>query len=228
MWLHDVHQLIFHRFHAVHSVLVELDLVKDLFCCAYCQQILRLLCLHIRFPLLSIFLDFLPLLSRCRCSFIAFHLFSFLWLEEVINFIFPSLFWSSHWSVCLVHGSEVWVPFCCFHRSSGSDAILIAKRHFNLLCVSTQHWILAAFILSTAVAVLLFMYSIQPSSSISPVSISSSVSFMKEMSLSWSQSVFELLPSAVSSSELGSHFCLLRFRRCCLVEFSFCIFSLRR
>ena len=38
-----------------------------------------------------------------------------------------------------------------------------------------------AFILSTAV-------------SISPVSISSSVSFMEEMSLSWSQSVFELLP----------------------------------
>ena len=70
------------------------------------------------------------------------------------------------------------------HRLSGSDAILIAKRHFILLRVSIQHGILAAFILSTVVVVLLFMYSIQSSSSISPVSMSSSVSFVKEMSLS--------------------------------------------
>ena len=61
---------------------------------------------------------------------------------------------------------------------------------------------MAAFIHSTATAVLHFMYSTQSSSSISLVSISSSVSFMKEMWLSWSQSVFELIPSAVSSSEL--------------------------
>ena len=80
------------------------------------------------------------------------------------------------------------------HRSSGSDAILIAKRHFILLCVSIQLGILADFILSVAAAALLLM------SSISAVSISSSVSFMKETSLSWSQSVFELLPYAVSSS----------------------------
>ena len=85
------------------------------------------------------------------------------------------------------------------HRSSASDSILIAKRHFILLCVSIQHWILAAFILSTAIVVLLFMCSVQSSSSISIASVSSSV---KELSLTWSQSMFELLPSEVSSSEL--------------------------
>ena len=42
------------------------------------------------------------------------------------------------------------------------------------------------------------------------VSISSSVSFMKETSLSWSQSAFELLHSAVSSSEV----CGLPFHLC--------------
>ena len=59
------------------------------------------------------------------------------------------------------------------HLSSGSDAILIAKHDFIPQCVSIQHGILAAFILSMAVAVLLFMYSIYSSSSISAVSISS-------------------------------------------------------
>ena len=46
------------------------------------------------------------------------------------------------------------------HGSSGSDAFLTANHHFILLCVSIQHGILAAFILSTATVVLLFMYSI--------------------------------------------------------------------
>ena len=50
------------------------------------------------------------------------------------------------------------------HRSSGSDAILIVKRHFIFLYVSIQHRILASFVLSVAFAVLLFMYSIQSSS----------------------------------------------------------------
>ena len=97
---------------------------------------------------------------------------------------------------CLMLGPE----FHC--AASGSGAFLIAKRHFILLCVSIQHGILAAFILSTAVSLLLFTYSIHSSSSISAVSVSSSVSFMKETSLSWSQSVLEMLPSAASSSEL--------------------------
>ena len=50
------------------------------------------------------------------------------------------------------------------HLSFGSDAILIAKRHFMLLCVSNQRGIFAVFILSTAAAVLLFTYSIHSSS----------------------------------------------------------------
>ena len=91
------------------------------------------------------------------------------------------------------------------HVSFGSDVILIANRHFILLCVSIQHGILAAFIRSSASAVLLFLYSIQSSCSISGVPFSSSVSFAKETSLSWSQSVLELLPSTVSSSELLWH-----------------------
>ena len=48
---------------------------------------------------------------------------------------------------------------------------------------------------------LLFMYSTQSSSSVPAVSMSSSVSSMEETSLSWSQSVIELLPSSVSPSE---------------------------
>ena len=53
---------------------------------------------------------------------------------------------------------------CFAHLSSGSDAILIAKRRFILLCASIRYAILAAFLLSAAIAVLLFMYSIQSSS----------------------------------------------------------------
>ena len=134
--------------------------------------------------------------------FVSFHRFSFLRFEKFVNLIFPAFFRSSHWSVCFVIGAETKVPFCCFvHRSSSIDAILIARRHFILLCVSIQHGTLAAFIFSMAVAVLLFMYSIHSASSISTVSTSSSESLTKETSLSWSPSVFVLLPSAVSSSE---------------------------
>ena len=89
--------------------------------------------------------------------------------------------------------------------------LLNSKKNWNINTVESSDSVLnknengdgifAVFILSTAFAVLHFMYSIQSSSSISPVSISSSVSFMKEMSLSMSQSVLELLPSIVSSSD---------------------------
>ena len=83
MWPRDVHHLLFLHFS---SVLVELDLAKDFLCCAHCQRMLRLLSLRTRFPLLSICLDF--------CHFhpgvidfqsIAFRLFSFIWLKEVIS-----------------------------------------------------------------------------------------------------------------------------------------------
>ena len=80
--------------------------------------------------------------------------FSFLWLEEVLYFVFPSLFRSSHSTVCLVLGPGFHFAAFFVHRSSGNDAILITKRHVVLLCVSIHHEIFAAFILSTAIAVL--------------------------------------------------------------------------
>ena len=70
------------------------------------------------------------------------------------------------------------------HLSVGRDAILSAILHFCLLCVLIQHRIFASSILSMTSPVLLFMYSIQSSPSISVVSISSSVSLLKDMSLS--------------------------------------------
>ena len=124
-------------------VRVQLDLAEDIFCCAHCQQMLRLLSLRIHFPLPSIFLDFWLLWSMCRCSF-------FRCLSS-LKFL---LAWGIHW---------LRLPISFF---------LV----FPLVCMS--------------VAVLLFTYSIHSSSSIFAVSISSSVSFVKETSLSWSQSVF--------------------------------------
>ena len=89
------------------------------------------------------------------------------------------------------------------HLDSGCEAILIANLHSIFLCVSNQQGILAALIFPSAFLVLLFMYSIRSSALMSAVSMSSSVSSMTETSLSWSHSVFELLPSSVSPSELG-------------------------
>ena len=92
---------------------------------------------------------------------------------------FPSFLWSSHSSLGSVFRADFRVPSCCFHfnLSSGKDAIRIANLHFILLCVLIQHWFFAVFISSMASSVLLCMYSIHFSSSISAVSISSSVSF---------------------------------------------------
>ena len=45
--------------------------------------------------------------------FVAFRRFSFYWFEEVVDFSFPSLSWSSHRSACLVSGAEAGVPYCC-------------------------------------------------------------------------------------------------------------------
>ena len=74
-----------------------------------------LLSLHIHFSLLSIFHDFCHF-DPCVVVFhvISFRLFSFLMFGEFVNLSFPSLLRSSHWSVCLVLGTETWVPFCCF------------------------------------------------------------------------------------------------------------------
>ena len=177
--------------------------------------------------------DFFPYFSSfATLIHVSLFLISLPFISSVSSGLRNSLISSSHLFFGLPTGLYVWCLMLRLgfhstaffaHLSFGSDAILVAKRHFALLCVSIQHGILASFILSTAEAVLLFMYSIHSSSSISAVSITSSVSSMKETSLSWSQSVFELLPSAVSSSEL------LWFSFSpspCWSKFSFCIFFL--
>ena len=112
-----------------------------------------------------------------------------------------------HSSSCLAANAETSIPLCFFfdHLVSRGEEILIVNLHFFFLCVIMQHGMLAVLMVSSASLasaglVLLFMYSIQ-SSSISVVSMSSSVSHMKETSLSWSQSVFEMMPSSVSPSE---------------------------
>ena len=94
-------------------------------------------------------------------------------------------------------------------RLSFSIVRLAAMRFSSLISISffcvfqSSMWNSGCFhSLSVAVVVLLFMYLIHASFFITAVSNSSSVSFMQETSLSWSQSVFELLPSDVSSSEL--------------------------
>ena len=166
----------------------------------------------------------------CPCFFI-----SFPFVVSVSSGLRNSLISSSLLFFGLPTGLFVWylvlrpgfhVAAFFLHSSSGGDAILTARRHFILLCDSIQHGILAVFILSMAIAVVLFTFSIHSSSSIA-VSISSSESFMKETSLSWSQSVFVLLRSAVSSSQyLWFAFPLLHFPRSCWSAFLFVFFLL--
>ena len=206
VWQRDARHLVLIQLHAVQTacwsnwilwrISSALHTVSRHCGCCFC-----VFAFH-RFPSLSIF-----------CHFFQVSLFfiSFPFVSSVSPGLRKSFISSSHLFFGLAAGLLVWClvlrpgfHFAAFfaHRSSGNDAILTANRHFILLRVSIQQGILAAFILSTAADAILFMYSIQPSSSISPASISSSVSFVREMPLSWSQSVFELLPSAVSSSEL--------------------------
>ena len=163
--------------------LVGLDLVVGFLCVAQC-------------PIFHGFFHFDP--RAVTLHIISCRRFSLFRLEKFIN---P--FWSSYGSVGFVLCVEFrFHSACTTHLLSGSDAILIANLHFILLWVLIQHWIFVVSICSMASSVLLFMYSIQSSSSITAVSISSSVTFMKEMSLSSSQLVFELCPSSVASSEL--------------------------
>ena len=71
-----------------------------------------------------------------------------------------------------------------FHLCTGRVMILLAMRHFNLLCISIQHFILCFSACSSASFVLLLMYSIQ-SSSFSVASISPSAYSWEDTSLSW-------------------------------------------
>ena len=111
-----------------------------------------------------------------------------LYTEKVftVSLIFPSSSRSSYGSVSSVFCAGFLVPFSSFydHLSFGNDAILLASLHFLLVCVLTQRWIFVVFICSMGSSKLLFKKSIQSSSSMSALSISSSVSFMKDMSLS--------------------------------------------
>ena len=92
-----------------------------------------------------------------------------------------------------------------FHLFWGRVTILRAILHFVLLCTSIQHGILYFSICSSASLVLLLMSSIQ-SSSFSVASISSSASFWKDTSLSWSLFQSSCDSSSVSFSEMSSLF----------------------
>ena len=122
--------------------------------CGCCRCVLTFHC----FPSLSILCHFDP--SVVVLYFISFRLFSFLWLEEVVYFIFPSLFWSSHVSVSLVLGAEDRVPFL---RLSLPIVRLVTMQvslpiAISFSCVfqaSMRFWLHSSF--STAVPLLLFL-----------------------------------------------------------------------
>ena len=106
---------------------------------------------------------------------------------------------------------------------SGCEAILTSSLH-----IGSPHLFFSFFRAS--------FYVFDPISFFNAVSMSSSVSSMKETSLSWSQSVFELLPSSVSPSDFWlsslSFFRLLAPHHSsslflpCFSSFSPCIFAL--
>ena len=81
-----------------------------------------------RYPSFTVFCHFDPcvvilhIVSCCR--------FSLFRLEEFVNLVFPSSFWSSHGSVGFLFCVDFRVPS---HLSSGGDAILIANLHCILL-----------------------------------------------------------------------------------------------
>ena len=145
------------------------------------------------FPLLSIFHDFLLLLSRCRCCLISLPFVSsvsyilrksFISSSSHLSFGRPTILFV--WCLVLRPG----FPFSCFLLSIAHLVTmqLSLPSAISFFCAfQSSIGFLLFFILSTTIDVLLFICSIQSSSSISPVSISSSVSL--EMSLSWSRSV---------------------------------------
>ena len=138
------------------------------------------------------------------CTFHVLLFFSsrFLWSISILLAFRHSLISSSHLFRGLPTGLFVLTPFSYF-----TCPTLLGER-CNSQCHSPLHPSVSLFpasifvfiMCSSASFVFLLMFSIQSSSSISPLSISSSVSSWKETSLSWSQ--FELCfePSSVSSS----------------------------
>ena len=88
------------------------------------------------FPSVSIFDHFDPCVVVLY--FVAFHLFSFLWLEEFIGFVSSNLFFGL--PTCLYVWCSMLRPG--FH-SAGSYAFLIAKRHVIQSCM--EFWLLSSF-----------------------------------------------------------------------------------
>ena len=111
---------------------------------------------------------------------------SSLQLEEFIDFVFPSLCWSSHWSVCLVFDAEARVPSCRFLCPS-----FIWKRcnsHFQTpfhssVCFNPAWDFGCCHPFNGCRCASFHVFHIPSSSSVSAVSISSPVSFLKETSL---------------------------------------------
>ena len=121
VWQRDVR----HLSRSLGRVLVELDLAEDIFCCAHCPQILRLLSLRFHFPLLSIFLVFCATLIHVSLFFI-----SFPFVSSVSSGLRKSFISTPHLLFGLPTGLFVWclvlrpgfhfAPFFA-HRSSGND-----------------------------------------------------------------------------------------------------------
>ena len=109
-----------------------------------------------------------------------------------------------------------------FHLFAGRVMILLAMRHFCLLCTSIQHFKLCFFMFSSASLVLLLMYS-NHSSSFSVASISSSASSWKDTSLSWS--FFEsILLSSFICLFVGRTFIVFFVRLFSALVFFYCCF----
>ena len=117
VWLRDVRHLLFIQLHTVQVACWSDWILQRIFSalytvnkyCGCCRCVFTFHC----FPSFCFFFCHFDPCVIVLC-FIPFRLFSFFWLEEFIDFVFPSLFWSLHWSVCLVLGAEAWVPFCGF------------------------------------------------------------------------------------------------------------------
>ena len=142
-------------------------------------------CLLPRIHLLFLSICLLALLpvSMCGCFYVtAVRCFCFLWFEKVVSFVFASFPQSTHCSACLDFGTKSWVLSSSFPYPSFFWWRCYSHRqspfHFSVHFDRTRN--------------------LGP-----PLSISLSESSAKETSLSWSQSVWMLLPSCVSLSEFS-------------------------
>ena len=164
VWLRDVRHLVFVQLHTVQVPCVSNWILRRISSALHTvNRLLRLQSLRIHFPLPSIFLDFCHF-DPCVVAlyFIAFRVFSVLWLESLISSshlfkVFPQICKSWFW--WWGHGSMLLLSLPVVHL--GSDASLIAKRHFILLYVfqsSMGFWLQS----SSQLPQLCFISCIQP------------------------------------------------------------------